>query len=208
MCLLKNKKWDLWVRPWSLTSSYNLDLEPFGRCNSEPLKKSKSSRSQIIFELSSIKNFAIITGTHLFWGLFLIKLQALRPAIFLKSGSNTGVSYGYCRLFKNSFFIEKKAASDSPTTVQWSQLGCFLFDFAPSCAIELDNFFLAWVILSSVFNFRICFGETSNAFDFDGKFTKSVAQIKMLYHLSKDFPRLHFALDQFQDMTWKWKNAV
>ena len=30
----------------------------------------------------------------------------------------------------------------------------------------------------------------------------------MLYHVSKDFLRLHFALDQFQDMTWKWKNAV
>ena len=104
------------LKPDAIIKSYN--LEPFGRCNSEPLKKSKSSRSQIIFELSSIKNFAIITGTHLFWGLFLIKLQALRPAIFLKSGSNTGVSYGYCRLFKNSFFIEKKAASDSPTTVQ------------------------------------------------------------------------------------------
>ena len=137
-------------------------------------------------------------------------MLAFRPATFLKSDSNTGVSCGYYELFKNSLFYRKppEAASESPTTVQWSQLGCFLFDFAPSCAIELDNFFLAWVILSSVFNFRICFGETSNAFDFDGKFTKSVAQIKMLYHLSKDFPRLHFALDQFQDMTWKWKNAA
>ena len=36
--------------------SYNLDLEPLGRCNSEALKKSKSSRSQIIFQISSIKN--------------------------------------------------------------------------------------------------------------------------------------------------------
>ena len=59
-----------------------------------------------------------------------------------------------------------------------------------------------------IFDFRVCLGETLVAFDFDEKFTQSVAQITMLYHVSKDFLRLHFALDQFQDMTWKWKNAV
>ena len=103
---LKNKKIDLWVGPWSLTPSYNLNLEPLGRCNSEPLKKSKSSRSQLFFELSRIKNFAIFTGKHLCSGLFLIKLQAFRPATFLKRDSNTGVSCGYCEIFKNSFFRE------------------------------------------------------------------------------------------------------
>ena len=81
-CKLKNKKLDLWVRLWNLTPSYN--LRPLGRCNSELLKKSKSSRSQIIFEINSFKNFAKFTGKHLFWGLFLIKLQAFRPATFLK----------------------------------------------------------------------------------------------------------------------------
>ena len=50
-----------------------LDLEPLGRCNREPLKTSKSSRSQINF---------------------------------FKRDSNTGVSRGYCELFKNGFFIE------------------------------------------------------------------------------------------------------
>ena len=50
--------------------------------------------------------------------------------------------------------------------------------------------------------------ETLVAFDFGEKFTQSVAQITMLYHVSKDVIRLHFALDQFQGMTWKWKNAV
>ena len=105
-CLLKNKKLDLWVRPWSLTPSHNLGLETFGLCNSESLKKSKSSRSQMFFEISSIKNFAIFTGKHLCWGLGLIKLHACRPATFLKRDSNTGVSCGYCEIFKNSFFKE------------------------------------------------------------------------------------------------------
>ena len=103
---LKTKKLDLWVRPWSLTPSYNLNLEPLGWCNSEPLKKLKSSRSQVIFEIGSINNFAIFTGKHLFWGLFLIKFQGFRPATFLKRDSNTGVSCGYYELFKNSFFTE------------------------------------------------------------------------------------------------------
>ena len=56
-----------------------------------------------------------------------------------------------------------------------------------------------------VFDFRICFIKKLVAFDFGEKFTQSVAQITMLYHVSKDFLCLHFALDQFQYMTWKWK---
>ena len=154
-------------------------------------------------------------------------MQAFRSATFFKSGSNTGVSCGYCQLFQNSFFYRKppEAASDSPTTVQWSQQRCFLFDFVSSHAFKLDfkltqnvarinlyyqvtKPFLSWIILSSVFDFRICFGETLVAFYFDEKFTQSIAQITMLYHVSKDFFCLHFALAQFQDMTWKSKNAV
>ena len=55
---------------------------------------------------------------------------------------------------------------------------------------------------------RICFGETLVAFNYDEKFAQSVVQITILYHKLKDFLYLHFALDQFQSMTWKWKNAV
>ena len=49
----------------------------------------------MFFEISSLKSFAIFTGKHLGWGLFLMKLQAFRPATFLKSDSNTGASCGY-----------------------------------------------------------------------------------------------------------------
>ena len=41
--------------------------------------------------LAVLKNFAIFLGKHLCWNLFLIKLQALRPATLLKRDSNTGV---------------------------------------------------------------------------------------------------------------------
>ena len=99
-CRLKNKKLDLWLGPWSLTPSYNLDLELLGPCNIEPLKQSKSSRSQMFFEIGTLKNSAIFTGKHLCWCLFLIKLRAFRPATFLKRDSNTGISCGYCKIFR------------------------------------------------------------------------------------------------------------
>ena len=82
------------------------DLKPLGPCNSKPLKQSKSSRSQMFFEIGCFKNFAIFTGKHLCWGLFLIKLQAFRLATFSKRDSNTVVFCGYFEIFKNSFFIE------------------------------------------------------------------------------------------------------
>ena len=100
------KKLDLWLGPWSLTSSYNLDLKPLGPWKTEPLKKLKSSRFQMFFKIGSIKNSAIFTGKHQCWGLFLIKMQVKRSSTFLKIDPNTGVSYGYCKIFKNSFLIQ------------------------------------------------------------------------------------------------------
>ena len=38
-----------------------------------------------------LKYFAIFTEKHLCWSLFIIKLQAFRPATLLKSDSSTGV---------------------------------------------------------------------------------------------------------------------
>ena len=51
----------------------------------------RSSRSQMFFTIGVLKNFAIFTEKHLCWSLFLIKLQALRPATLLKRNSDKGV---------------------------------------------------------------------------------------------------------------------
>ena len=48
--------------------------------------KSRSSRSRMFFKISVDKNFANFTGKHLCWGLFIIKLQALKADNFIKSG--------------------------------------------------------------------------------------------------------------------------
>ena len=36
----------------------------------------RSRRLQMFFKINVLTNFAILTGKHLCWGLFLIKLQA------------------------------------------------------------------------------------------------------------------------------------
>ena len=60
----------------------------------------RSSCSQIIFKIDRcLKNFAIFTGKHLCWGLFLIKLPAFSSATLLKKVSNTGVFLWILRNF-------------------------------------------------------------------------------------------------------------
>ena len=44
-----------------------------------------------LFRIGVHINFAILTGKHLCYGLFLIKFKGWRPAILLKRDSNTGV---------------------------------------------------------------------------------------------------------------------
>ena len=51
----------------------------------------KSSHRRCYIKKAVLKNFAIFTGKRLCWGLFLIKLQAVRPAALLKRHSNTCV---------------------------------------------------------------------------------------------------------------------
>ena len=134
------------------------DLEPSGPCNSEPLKQSKNSRWQIFFEIGSLNIFAIFRGNQLCWGLFLIKLQALGTATFLKRNYNTGVSCGYWKIFKNSFFIQLFLWLLLVVLPQYSKVSLGACDFAPP-----------------------------RTFDFDQKFTQNVAQIIIYYHVAKQF---------------------
>ena len=51
----------------------------------------KQSFGGVLLKKGFLKIFANFTRNHLCWSLFLIKLQALRPATLLKSDSNTAV---------------------------------------------------------------------------------------------------------------------
>ena len=62
---------------------------------------------QLFLKTGVIRNFAILTGKHLCWSLFLIKLQALWPATLFKPHPKrdfTGDSSETCKIFTNSFF--------------------------------------------------------------------------------------------------------
>ena len=49
-------------------------------------------QSPLLFSINvGLKNYANFTGKHRYWSLFLIKLQAFRPANLLKVDSSTGV---------------------------------------------------------------------------------------------------------------------
>ena len=75
--------------------------------------RSRSSRSQIFFQIGVLKNFAKVKGKNLRWSLFLIKLQpqkSWKPANFLKRDSKT--SEQVCRTPLNDCFWRCHAEFD------------------------------------------------------------------------------------------------
>ena len=66
------------------------------------------------FKMDVFKNLAIFTGKHLPWSLFVRKLTACKPANLLKRDlfiDNTGVSYEYCKIFKNNFVYRRPSVA-------------------------------------------------------------------------------------------------
>ena len=67
----------------------------------------RSSRWQMYFKIGVLKNFAIFTGKHLCWSIFLIKLLAWNSATLFKRDSNTVFFLWILRNFyKQHFFME------------------------------------------------------------------------------------------------------
>ena len=74
------------------------------------VQRCSSSRSQMFFIISVLKNLAIFIGKHLCWNLFLTKLRT----DLLKRKTPTQVfSYEYCEIFKNSFFYRTSPVAAS-----------------------------------------------------------------------------------------------
>ena len=61
----------------------------------------------MFYKKAVIKNFALITGKHLCWNLFLIVLQAFRPATLLKRDSNAGVFFIINATFLRTSILKK-----------------------------------------------------------------------------------------------------
>ena len=135
-----------------------------------------------------------ICGKHLCWGFLIIKLQAFR--LFLKRDSNTGISCGYCKIYKSSFL-----------------------DFAPPPAFDFDQQLtqnVAQIIL--YYNMRKqflpCLNWLITCFRFQNMFWKNISCFQFWWktHIERCtnnyvIPRVKrlqmIKCFQFQDMIWK-----
>ena len=74
----------------------------------------RSSHPKCSIKRAFLKNFAIFTGKHPCWSLFLIKLHAKRPVTLLKRGSNIGAFLWNLGNFCKQLFHRRSpvAASD------------------------------------------------------------------------------------------------
>ena len=62
--------------------------------------------TQMFFKTDVLKNFEIFTRKRLCWSVFLIKLQALRPAHVLKRDSKTGAFVNIAKFLRTACFVE------------------------------------------------------------------------------------------------------
>ena len=67
-------------------------------------RKSRSSHRRCSAKKVVLKNFAVFTRKHLYWSLFLIKLQAFRPASLLKWTPTQTFSCKYSEIYKSTYF--------------------------------------------------------------------------------------------------------
>ena len=69
-------------------------------------KLTQKESPELFYKKAVLKTFAMITGKHLYWSLFLIKLQKPRSAALLKMTPTQVISCEYYRRFKNTYFEE------------------------------------------------------------------------------------------------------
>ena len=72
-------------------------------------KKLKSSRSQVVFKIGILKNFAIFTGEHLCWTLFLMRPEtfSLKACNFIKKRlQHRYFLVNIVNFLRTAFFIE------------------------------------------------------------------------------------------------------
>ena len=131
-------------------------------------------------------------------GFLFTKVAGLQTSNFFKKETPPQVfSVGrYCEIFKNNIFIENLrwlllTILPHHNKVSWGACSSILLLHALSILVKnfhktlhkyntltwQYNFFLVWIDLLRAFDFRIYFGKTLIAFDFDEKLTQSVAQI-------------------------------
>ena len=91
------------TRHVELVYSFMINVVSFDKILQKRNRRCSTTRKPIL------KNFAIFTGKHLCWSLFLSKLQAVRPAILSNTNYNTGIFLWMWRNFQDHLFWEISA---------------------------------------------------------------------------------------------------
>ena len=114
-------------------------------CQNLQTRIDRSSRSQIFFKIDVLKNFAKFTRKQPCWSLFLITLQAWKPATLLKGDSNTGVFLWIWRIFKKSCFYRIPLMATSQQTILLvSEMSIFYLTLTCKKIIKQDICILQW----------------------------------------------------------------
>ena len=91
-----------------------------------------------------LKNFANVTGKHLFWSLLLIKLQTwrLRACDFIKKGRTPTQVFSceICKIFKNTFSYRTAPVAASVSTTEGFLLYQRRKAFCKLINLQLANF--------------------------------------------------------------------
>ena len=100
------------------------------------LQKQSFSRLQIFFKIGVLKKIANFTGKYLCWSLFLIKLQASRPATLLRRDSNTGVFLSNFRNFQEHLFNRTSPVATFETKHMLHLPFCYILEQEISTGIK------------------------------------------------------------------------
>ena len=68
---------------------------------------------EVFYKKAVLKSFANFTGEHLYWSLFLIKLQVFRPEPYQEETPTQVFSCEICKIFKNIFFYRTPSVAAS-----------------------------------------------------------------------------------------------
>ena len=88
----------------------------------------RNSRSQMFFKIVVLKNFAIFTGKHLCWSLFL---HCKACNVIKKETPKQVLSCEYCEVFKNSFFYRTPPVAPSKIRQFCTLYPCYAFFSKP-----------------------------------------------------------------------------
>ena len=118
-------KWQrFWSSRWYKISPWSAEIQMH-------LGQGKRSHRSCSIKVGLLKHFATLTGTHLCWSFFLIKLQVFRSATLLIQV----FSYEYCEILKTPIL---KIICVRLLLTRHTKTICFLF--LEKCLLSKPNF--------------------------------------------------------------------